>query len=140
MLLDKQTIWLYVIGMERPRDNQTIINHLFTKIRWGATKSDLETWLNEAFSIQGDEADSILSDAFKQWGARLRQKAVLRILASAICASIALAYFLLPILTNISLGGIKMFLVSALMIALGCISITIFFRSILLLISSKEYS
>lgn len=106
---------------------------VFPKVRWGARDQEVLDWLQERHQITDSEADTLLTDAHRAKRKAVRGRALLTLVFSSLGILFAAGFVGLQLWAGLFVIGYG----SVLVIAVGFISIGVFFRSLVLLLTGR---
>ena len=102
-----------------------------SKIRWGAREEEVLEWLREKHGILGPEAKRLLKEAWRARQNGIRENALIRLVLSVIGILGVCAFFYTRFgLGVIVYGGGGTVIATVLVLGLGWISVSTFFRSL----------
>jgi hypothetical protein len=115
------------------RKSEMLRDQVISKIRWGARDQEVLDWLEQKHGITDSEAALLLADAHRAKRKAVRSKALVSLVCASFGILLAGCFIGLQFVGHVVVIGYG----SILIIALGVLSLGVFFRSLILLVTGR---
>ena len=126
--------------MKTPEEKTELLRQqVISKILWGARQQEVSDWLHEQHGIVGAEAEQLLAGAHRARHRAVRQRALVRLVLSAIGITLVVAFFYVRFFSGVIFYGGRAIVSTVFAIGIGAFSVSTLVRSLARLLTGQTH-